>query len=123
MELRTKPGALPELVITSVDPPERIDLTKYSTAAQLHELMTARGFAKVTEDGPINMHENCYSWRDSGECVTNPAFMRANCARACRDLRDAHAECAQWSAKGECTTNPKFMNAACPVSCGWKEEL
>ena len=123
MDVRTKLGASPELVITSVDPAKHIDLTKYPTVADLHELMVTEGFAKVPEDEPVNKHEHCYLWRDKGQCVSNPTYMRENCARACKGLKDANDGCAYWRDQGECTNNPQFMNVACPVSCGWREEL
>ena len=119
VEVRIVLGHNPDLVVGD----ERIDLTQYATADALHALMRDKGFARRT-DGATNANEHCYAWRDKGECVANPEFMRKECALACQGLADKRKdECAAWAKLGECDTNPSFMNVECPVSCGWKSEL
>lgn len=109
-------GHNPDLVITDASGREtrRIDLTAFKTQDDLHALMRAQRFLRKSE---------CDAWRDRGECLANPTFMRSHCAHACRDLADRDAQCAAWARRGECKANPTFMFAECPVSCGWKQEL
>ena len=122
LEIRIVKGHNPDLVVTS-DGDERFDLTKYATDEALHALVAERGFALRADTGLQNKDPKCYMWRNSGECVGSPAFMRDNCALACRNLVDRNALCAQWATQGQCEANKKFMHPECPVACGWKEEL
>ena len=118
VEVRIVLGHNPDLVVGD----ERIDLTQYATADALHALMRDKGFALRT-DGATNANEHCYAWRDKGECLSNPAFMRKECALACQGLADKSGQCAAWARTGECDKNAAFMYVECPISCGWKSEL
>ena len=53
--------------------------------------------------------DQCELWAASGECETNPAFMRAACRRQC--------ECARWAADGECVQNAGWMLTHCERAC------
>ena len=53
--------------------------------------------------------DHCELWAASGECETNPAFMRAACRRQC--------ECARWAADGECVQNAGWMLTHCERAC------
>eukprot|EP00966_Prymnesium_polylepis_P055315 1279145-Prymnesium_polylepis.2 len=58
--------------------------------------------------------------RQAGECATNPKFMMASCAEACKAAKgaqDKDPNCAAWAAADECKTNPGFMKKTCPQSC------
>lgn len=122
-------GHNPDLVVVDSEDGQtelkRIDLTQYATIDALHALMSTEGFVARNTDGDVvqNKSDKCYAWRDMGECLRNPTFMRTNCALACRNLVDKNARCNEWAASGQCETNPKFMLGDCPVACGWKEEL
>lgn len=122
LEIRIVKGHNPDLVVTS-NGDERFDLTQYKTVDALHALLQQQGFAPRSNVELQNKDPQCFAWRDVGECVGAPTFMRENCALACRNLADKNALCAQWAANGECEKNKKFMHPECPVSCGWKEEL
>ena len=114
-------GHNPDLVIREgKQETERIDLTAYASTEDLHRLMEKKGFQKGTMR---NTNSSCYEWSGSGECLRNPAFMEANCQRACATLVDASPDCAEWARSGECETNSKFMYGHCPVSCSNKKEL
>ena len=122
LEIRIVKGHNPDLVVTSKGD-ERIDLTKFGTHEELHTLLSTHGFVKRSDTSVRNKHAKCYAWRNMGECVGNPTFMRENCALACRNLVDKNTKCARWAANGQCETNKKFMHPECPVACGWKQEL
>lgn len=116
LEVRYVTGHNPDLVLTDAGGREtkRIDLTKFKTQDQLHELMRKHRFLLKSE---------CEAWRDRGECLANTDFMRSHCSDACRNLVDKDAQCALWAQRGECKSNSVYMFAECPVSCGWKQEL
>ena len=122
LEVRIKKGANPELIIFGSD--TRIDLSLYSSTEALDALMLEHGFTiRSNANVLFNRNENCISWSQKGECLTNPAFMNTNCKLACSNLRDTHESCADWASKGECSKNKKYMYAACPVSCSARDEL
>lgn len=129
LEVRFVPGHNPDLVVTAgpdgvaLAIPRRHDLTAYANVEALHALMATEGFAERAADGVRNLDANCASWKDKGECLRNPTFMRATCALACRGLADRDAQCTAWAKLGECEANAQFMYATCPVACGWKHEL
>ena len=129
LEVRFVPGHNPDLVVTvgpdgaTLPTPKRHDLTAYAGVEAMHALMAAEGFVARAADGARNLDANCASWKDKGECLRNPAFMRAKCALACRGLADRDAQCAAWAKRGECEANAQFMYVTCPVACGWKHEL
>jgi len=88
--------------------------------------------------------DDCKSLAESGECNTNPGFMKYRCASSCGTCRDFNAaygiihdgkydttgtggsgqpctdlyrECKQWAGQGECAYNPDFMLVQCERSC------
>ena len=128
VDVRFVHGHNPDLVVldeAAEKQMKRFDLTRYATEEALHELMVTEGFVKKTgqENEMQNKHESCYSWRNLGECLRNPTFMRANCGLACHNLMDTRSDCQPWAQAGECEKNSKFMYTECPVACGWKKEL
>jgi hypothetical protein len=88
---------------------------------------------------------DCKSLAETGECTTNPGFMKYQCASSCGTCRDFNAaygiihdgnnndnirtrgsgqpctdlyrECKQWAGQGECAYNPDFMLVQCERSC------
>lgn len=120
----------PDLVLLDADDKElhRIDMTRLSSTASMHKLMTLLGLKEICR----NENGSCDSWASSGECERNPSFMQSECRRSCklcgegaemvdgvpcRDAAAAH-ECEYWSTMGECDTNPAFMKEQCARSCG-----
>ena len=73
-------GKHPELVIDNQD---RVDLTKYKSQDDLHNLFQSKGFKKEkTSPNPDN-DSNCSEWAQNGECEKNPTFMKINCKYSC----------------------------------------
>ena len=79
-------------------------------------------------------HIRCPFWRDDGECIRSPIYMKQYCPASChnvkaeelqagrRDLeqgvcQDRHKDCATWASLGECDTNAA-MKTYCAVACG-----
>lgn len=123
LEVRLKTGADPVLVVTS-ETDLRIVLDRYPSREALHALMLDNGFAvRRNLDTLFNRNASCIPWRETGECMKNPAFMHANCAFACSMLRDREANCIEWARRGECTKNTKYMYANCPIACSSRDEL
>ena len=124
VDVRITPGHNPDLVVTDERGEEvrRIDLTAYDTQDALHALMQTEGFVRTASE-VRNKHDDCYKWGSKGECLRNPAFMKAECPLACAHLVDQNDQCAAWAERGQCDENPTFMLSHCPVSCGWKNEL
>lgn len=120
-EVRVIAGHNPDLVVD--DGRRRIDLTAYPSVEALHALMRAEGLVPREEQDLLNKHPKCWAWREAGECLTNAAFMLAECPLACAYQRDRDDQCARWAAAGECTANAKYMVANCPVACSKKTEL
>lgn len=120
----------PDLVLLDAAEQEvhRIDLTRLSSTASMHKLMTLLGLEEICRDE----NGSCGSWASSGECERNPSFMLSECRRSCRhcgesakvvdgvpcrDSASAH-DCEYWSTMGECSANPTFMKEQCARSCG-----
>ena len=123
LDVRLKTGANPVLVVTS-ETDVRIDLEKYTSREALHALMLHNGFVvRHNVDTLFNRNASCIPWRETGECMKNPAFMTKNCAFTCSMLRDRDANCIDWARQGECTRNTKYMIAKCPIACGSRDEL
>jgi hypothetical protein len=81
--------------------------------------------------------DQCERWADAGECKANAAYMKAECAKACRraawgkppsglptpptppqpETPDKDAHCGLWANKGECEKNVDFMAAKCQQAC------
>lgn len=40
---------------------------------------------------PSDLHDQCASWAESGECESNPNFMLPNCATSCHQVQQANA--------------------------------
>jgi len=49
-------------------------------------------FPILTVTIPSDLHANCASWAESGECESNPNFMLPNCATSCHQLQKANSE-------------------------------
>lgn len=126
LEVRFVPGANPDLVVLDAGGKKikkRIDLTQFPTTAAIHAAVRAEGFGAASAPSAPAVSPQCIQWRDGGECLRNPSFMKAECVSACRGLVDQETSCGGWARKGECERNPGFMFARCPVACGFKEEL
>lgn len=97
---------------------QRIDLTTYKTSEELHALFASKGFRRKGGGA----QDDCFAWRDRGECLRNPTFMQRTCAHACAGVTDRHADCVTWSVNGECTRNPEFMYTHCGRACAARKE-
>ena len=66
-------------------------------------------------------HQMCESWAESGECESNPAFMKKECAAACANAgkykTQIQKECEGYAQMGECGRNPAFMLSTCRREC------
>jgi hypothetical protein len=66
-------------------------------------------------------HEMCESWAESGECESNPAFMKKECTAACANQgkykSQIQKECEGYALAGECSRNPAFMLSTCRREC------
>ena len=77
---------------------------------------------------PVDKHEMCASWAESGECAGNPQFMNENCKAACSKASGGtmtsqiRQECAGYAQQGECSRNPAFMLTTCRAECdAWEK--
>lgn len=121
----------PDLVLLDTAGKElhRIDLTRLSSVASMHKLMTLLGLEELCRDE----NGSCTSWASSGECTRNPSFMLENCRVSCNvctagakvvstapcaDSAPPH-DCEYWTTMGECTTNPAYMKEQCARSCNY----
>eukprot|EP00965_Chrysotila_dentata_P110879 3664463-Pleurochrysis_carterae.AAC.2 len=66
--------------------------------------------------GLADLHADCASWADKGECTHNSAFMVFKCQSSCALKADADA-CKAWAAEGRCKDALNFMHAACAGVC------
>lgn len=104
----------------------------FRQAAEIEEKEAAAKAAKELEDakGKVNglpdLHSQCRTWAQAGECQANTAWMMSNCARSCvghmlnmknDEKIDAHADCSTWAANGECKKNADWMSLNCQKSC------
>jgi len=130
------PGHNPDLVMLDEKDQEveRIDLTQYKTQEELHGLLTGRGFKAAPPGAPRHpklkgnycadeYKKQCPLWAASGECATNPWFMKEKCQKSCEwcdkpGCTDDDGRCPRWSNKGECVGNTAFMHRHCRKSCG-----
>ena len=66
-------------------------------------------------------HEMCESWAESGECESNPAFMKRECTSSCANAAkyktQMQKECEGYALAGECSRNPAFMLSTCRKEC------
>ena len=56
-----------------------IDLTRLKTRENIHKVLRLLGMAEACRDST----DECAGWAASGECTSNPQYMRANCAASC----------------------------------------
>ncbi|PVD24059.1 hypothetical protein C0Q70_14529 [Pomacea canaliculata] len=67
---------------------------------------------------------SCSTWASNNQCVSNPVYMKSNCAKSCGicgekpGCQDQSPQCAEWAKRGECASNPAYMNTSCAKSCG-----
>lgn len=69
----------------------------------------------------INKHELCTSWASSGECETNPGYMKVECAPACNSCGWVDAYCNERNngpAKTEGGITRMFQRAAQMIELG-----
>lgn len=76
---------------------------------------------------PLDKHDMCVSWAESGECEANPSFMQTECATACASgakyAGQVRKECEGYAKMGECSRNPAFMLSSCKADCAkWEAE-
>lgn len=76
-------GRNPDLII---DEKERIDLTKYKSVGELHELFISKGFRKEASPSYKDTTENCLMWAQNGQCSKNKEYMDINCKYSCNKL-------------------------------------
>lgn len=55
--------------------------------------------------GCVDADTHCVRWAKTGECDSNPGFMRSNCRASCQECEsdachDGHVSCAQWAEQG-----------------------
>jgi prolyl 4-hydroxylase len=79
-------------------------------------------------------HVRCPIWKDDGECIRSPSYMKKHCPATCHNVkaeeleasrvdiaeglcRDRHTDCPAWAALGECDVN-SAMRTYCAVACG-----
>ena len=66
-------------------------------------------------------HEMCESWAESGECESNPAYMKKECSASCVNAgkykTQMQKECEGYALAGECSRNPAFMLSTCRKEC------
>lgn len=66
-------------------------------------------------------HEMCESWAESGECESNPTFMKKECTSSCANAgtykTQMQKECEGYALAGECSRNPAFMLSTCRKEC------
>jgi hypothetical protein len=120
---RTAPAAVPTDQPISTPPP----------------LASAPKMQVDTELPCVDHSPDCAAWERLGECVSNPNFMHAQCARACGSCgvpehsvaraaaaleaarsskcADKTSDCPLWARAGECDANPGFMKLNCPIAC------
>ena len=121
----------PDLFLLTEDGSEvmKIDLTRLSSIASIHRLMSLLGLREICGDAD----ERCAGWSSKGECDRNEGFMHTNCRKACglcaegakqaegtlcTDAESAN-NCQYWSTMGECTANEAFMREKCARACGF----
>ena len=65
--------------------------------------------------------EQCESWAESGECESNPTYMKQECAKSCENAgkfkTQMQKECEGYALAGECSRNPAFMLSTCRKEC------
>jgi ShK domain-like len=78
-----------------------------------------------SDDGICDTHERCAVWKEEGECIRSPEYMREHCPVACTEMdteisteecEDRHVGCSEWAQLGECDKNPE-MEKYCSKSC------
>jgi prolyl 4-hydroxylase len=91
---------------------------------------------ECTADGSLcDTHERCPVWKEEGECVQNPDYMKKLCPFSCVGLKDdasgvpnvsdetggefedRHERCKLWAKIGECKANAANMEKYCPKAC------
>ena len=88
LEVRIVSGHNPDLVITE-PVKKRIDMTTYASENELHALVLEEGFVLRTDSALQNKDDRCFAWRETGQCLKTPVYMRENCALACGVFCDA----------------------------------
>ncbi|UMM43898.1 hypothetical protein L5515_019206 [Caenorhabditis briggsae] len=87
----------------------------------------------TTADKCKDYHKECNFWAMSGECHTNPFYMRPNCQKACNSCGElvgtvyaptprpgcdnGHQLCNYWAHIGECSSNANYMLPNCRLAC------